>query len=715
MVGGTQLLPAAAGRSGGGKDDVTARCSAAGGGCVLNANETLVSLTGLELAAAAAGGGGAVVAASESWALRRLNDSAFSFEVRRVWAAGAVALSVDRVSIALRTTGGLPIHSEQIPGFVDLAVFLNESSTGGFALGNGAYEYLSPNARQFVCFTPTGAFFIVDASATLGGARVPALFSFAKPFADGTADCSIGYELIDPRAGPRAAPPPGTEQLVTITFNLVETDIPAGAGAMGLGPFPRMDVALANATLQQQMETLLGAQYQLLGWLMGNNPASVPCLHEMAWWPMMSSVFPAASGVAVRAMQRELSFFAKCGWASYAWSGGSLEFVHFCSLADGASFGLTQRYASSGFYQCPWGPLTDQDVMLPIAVYYAATSSGDMQWLASMRPALDAIAAFLAQSGLALGGPGPAVYVSPASGLADGGRHSANWYDVVEFGHLDAYLAVHGVWAMSCLAEIYEALGDAPAAAHAAAVHAQAVLDFNTVFYNDTLQQYHDWIDTAGNKRAYFYVDIAFVAILAGIAGPARSAALLDHFDARLAEIYTTLNVTPGSIWSAPSNLYPITSGLEFADGHVHAADKVPFPSYENGGAFFHTPGLQFAALGTAGRADAALSGFVTLMSSGFGAIRGWAQQLYWAPDGGPGALVGSDPLNTAALSIWGFMRGAFGAAPTLTRGVVATNAPAAALEGSRWNVSHLGRDVCLLVGRGRTTFCNGSSLAAGQ
>ena len=35
---------------------------------------------------------------------------------------------------------------------------------------------------------------------------------------------------------------------------------------------------------------------------------------------------------------------------------------------------------------------------------------------------------------------------------------------MVEFGHLDAYLAVHGVWAMACLAEIYEALGDAPAA-----------------------------------------------------------------------------------------------------------------------------------------------------------------------------------------------------------------------------------------------------------
>ena len=287
-----------------------------------------------------------------------------------------------------------------------------------------------------------------------------------------------------------------------------------------------------------------------------------------------------------------------------------------------------------------------------------------------------------------------------------------DWYDVIEFGHLDAYLAVHGVWGMQCLAEIYAALGDSAASARVAAVHAQAVIEFKAVFWDAQRQQYSDWIDTSGARRSYFYVDIAFVAVLAGVADPARSTALLDHYDARLAEIYSSYNVTPGSIWSAPSNLYPIESGLEIADGH--ASDKVPFPSYENGGAFFHSPGLQFAALGAAGRADAAYSGFGALLNSGFGAIRGWAQQLYWAPNGGAGSLVGGDPLNTAALSVWGFMRGVFGAAPTLTRGVVAVGRPAAAAEGARWNVSHLGVDVCLLVGKGVTTFCNGSALAMG-
>lgn len=345
--------------------------------------------------------------------------------------------------------------------------------------------------------------------------------------------------------------------------------------------------------------------------------------------------------------------------------------------------------------------------MFPIAAYYTATSGGDLAWLASMRPALDSIAAFLAASGLALGGPGPVLFVSPASGLADKSRHAANWYDVILFGHQDAFLAIHGVWAMKCLADMYEALGDSDAAARAAAVHAQAVIDFNAVFWDASRNAYHDWIDTAGNKRSYFYVDIAFLAIIAGVAEPARASALLDHYDTRLAAIYSEYNVTPGGIWSAPCNLYPVTDPNEFAT----VTGPMAFPMYENGGAFFHTPGLQFAALGAAGRADAAWSGFLALLNSEFGAIRGWAQQLYWAPNGGASSLVGGDPLNTAALSVWGFMRSFFGAEPTLTRGVVAVGKPAAAAEGARWNVSHLGVDVCLLVSEAVTRFCNGSAI----
>jgi len=391
--------------------------------------------------------------------------------------------------------------------------------------------------------------------------------------------------------------------------------------------------------------------------------------------------------------------------------------VHSCNLTDGARFGLTHRYASSGFYNALWGPFQDEDVMFPIAVYYTATSSGDLAWLASLRPALDAMLAYFEAHGLNAT-TFPAVFTSPASGLADGNKHASNWYDVVNFGHLDAYIAVHAVWALSCLSEIYAALGDAAAAADAAALHSRASSDFNTIFWNASARAYTDWIDVSGRSRYYFYVDIPFVAIISGVADAEQTAALFAHYDDRLAEIYDTLKVTPGSIWSAPSNLYPITDACEFANaggGVCPREHGVAFPSYENGGSFFHTPGLQFAALGAAGRANEAYDGFVALLSSGFGAIRGWAQQLYWGTNGAPDSLVGADPLNTAVLPIWGFLRSAFGVAPTLSKGFVVINQPALKAEGAVWNVSYLGESVCLVVKNQRTTFCNGTLLLGTQ
>ena len=119
--------------------------------------------------------------ATESWTFAALNATSLSWTVTRTYAEAA-ALAVDRVALTLLSTGGLPIHSQQIPSFVALDMFFNETSTGGFTLGNGAYEYLSPTTRQFVRFSPTGAVFAIDGTSD---AQTPLFWSFAKPFADG--------------------------------------------------------------------------------------------------------------------------------------------------------------------------------------------------------------------------------------------------------------------------------------------------------------------------------------------------------------------------------------------------------------------------------------------------------------------------------------------------------------------------------------------------
>jgi hypothetical protein len=414
--GGTLLVPSGLRGTGGGA--VSAACGAS---CSAASSPALATMTGLTLSI-----GGEVVA-TESWALALLNESAFSWAVTRVWSGAGPPLAVDRFAFSFQTTGGLPLHSQQIPGFADLRMFLNDSSTGGFDIGNLAYEFLSPSSRELVRFTPTGALFAVEGAAAMDGAPAPVLFSFAKPFADGTAWCSLGFEVIDPRGGERPAARAGAVQTLSMTFHLVESDVPAaGPGASNL---PALSVTLPDATLAAQMSVLFSSQYQLMGWIVGNNPASVPCLHEMAWWPLMASTLDAGS-VAFKAMQMELSFFAGCGWSPEEADKGAYQFVHSCSLEDGARFGLTHRYASSGFYNALWGPFQDEDVMFPIAVYYAAASSGDLAWLASLRPALDAMGAYFGAHGLNASAS-PAVFVSPASGLADGGKHASNWYDVV--------------------------------------------------------------------------------------------------------------------------------------------------------------------------------------------------------------------------------------------------------------------------------------------
>jgi hypothetical protein len=327
-----------------------------------------------------------------------------------------------------------------------------------------------------------------------------------------------------------------------------------------------------------------------------------------------------------------------------------------------------------------------------------------LPWLASLRPALDAMAKYLAKRGLALNTGAPVVFKSPASGLPDKGRHTTNWYDVVEFGNYDAFIAVHGVWALDCLSRLYEALGDAPAAAATAAIHAAAIRDFNALFWDAATASYADWVDTAGGRRSYYYVDIPFTAIIAGVANSTQAAALLQHFDTRLAEIERTLQVKRGNIWSPPGNLYPV------ADGDC-VQDCKAFPSYENGGSFFHSVGLQVAALGAVGRADDAVGAFTSFINSGFGDVRGWAQQLYWGTYGADNTLVLGDPLNTALLSVWGLLRAGFGVVPTLG-GLRSINPPATSFEGAVYNMTFFGAPVCVGVAGGMAVFCaNGSGV----
>ena len=154
-----------------------------------------------------------------------------------------------------------------------------------------------------------------------------------------------------------------------------------------------------------------------------NSRARPPAAHPQ----LIHGLFDPAS---VALLQKELTFFGSCGFQSQEYNNTVFQnayIYHSCDVEDGAQYGLSQRYSSAGFYQCPWGPLQDENPMFFIAVYYTYLASGDAAWLASLRPALDAMARYLAKRGLALNTGAPVVYKSPASGLPDKGRHTTNW------------------------------------------------------------------------------------------------------------------------------------------------------------------------------------------------------------------------------------------------------------------------------------------------
>lgn len=532
---------------GGGQASVTPLCL---GGCAASLSADGTSITVSGLAFFLPGAPSTAAFATETWTLSLLNASAVSWVVQRTYAQGGT-LAVSRLALALKELGDTqPIHGPQVPSFRDADMFLNESSTGGFATGldasdGGLFEYLSPTTNQAVRFSPSAAIFRFAGVSTSS----PALFSHANVFGDGTTEfVSLGFEMSDPRAPPRPVKA-GDAETLTLVLHQIASDFDPLA-PLEEDPFPRIAFSHPNASLVLQVGTLAAVQFQHKGWLFGNNPGSSPCLHEMAWFPLIHGLFDAGS---VALLAKELSFFARSGWQPQDYNNTVFQHAYFNHTSDleaGAQWGLSQRYSSAGFYQCPWGPLQDENPMFFIAVYYTYLANGDLQWLASLRPALDTMRSYFEKRGLVLGSSGePVVYRSPSSGLPDKGRHATNWYDVIEFGCYDAFIAVHAVWGLDCLSKLYEALGDAPASAAVGAIHQAAVADFNTMFWSEASSAYYDWVDSSGAPRKYFYVDIAFTAIIAKVANASQAEALLEHYDTRLADIESSLGVKAGNIW----------------------------------------------------------------------------------------------------------------------------------------------------------------------
>jgi hypothetical protein len=577
-------------------------------------------------------------------------------------------------------------HFTEIAGFFDPGMEIQCKS--GFPEGSW-FEVISPGNRELVrgAASPPGVIghlFSRDPKAlveqliglspsglALQSGLETGSFSYAKPASDGTVDAvAIGAETVDRTLGVEVRKK-GTRQRQRWTLKL-------GAN-MGAAPF---EMSLPDEELTADVRSLAGVHNQWMGWMFGNNPASVSIPHEMGWYPMIQGLYamsPAATGGSAgthAAMEKQLLFFTEQGVDpnGYVWP----------------------RWSVGGYYKPAWGNLHDQIPHFILAMHFHVLNTGSRNFLQGVMPTVDRVADYL----LALDGDHDGVVEIPqTSGLANGARDCSNWWDIIKFGHKDAYINAYCCVALDALADMKEWLGDTSAAGRYSAEHRRFVDGFNKVFWDDEKGFYMDWIDVREKMpecgRRYFYTDQNLLAIIFGMADAGKSKRILENLDRRYDELCDQFKLPREAIWATPANMFPISQPGDMVD-FGKLGNQAQFPNYENGCSFFHTTGLEIAARGVAGQPDRAYETFERVMRQGYARNRLWGAALKW--DTGE---LQSEPLNNSLLILWGFTRGCFGLGPSFDRLVSrgeGVGSPPAKLIGARYTFGHLGKNITATV-----------------
>eukprot|EP01097_Dermamoeba_algensis_P005774 TRINITY_DN3643_c0_g1_i1.p1 TRINITY_DN3643_c0_g1~~TRINITY_DN3643_c0_g1_i1.p1 ORF type:complete len:550 (+),score=98.75 TRINITY_DN3643_c0_g1_i1:913-2562(+) len=514
-------------------------------------------------------------------------------------------------------------------------------------------------------------------------------FSFAKPPVDGTAALvSLGVETIDRTSNHSKKISKGTTMGITWKINLspggesfsnfqlnLSTNIQKSYPSSSSTRFSRRKTYTPSlsTTLSDTVKHFVSAYDIWLGWIFGNNPASVICLHEMAWFPMIQSIY-ATSPATTSALEKEIIFLLENG-----------------VMENGLPW---QRWYSDGFYDAPWGPLHDQVPHSILAVYFMAMKTGNVAFVERLMPQIDRVAEYLISleyknniTGQLMG----VIAVKNSSGLSDGLRHATTWYDIIEFGNVNSYISIYATLAFDAMAKMKAFIGDPVGAATWKNVYKRFVKGFNEVFWSDDLKFYIDWIDIQGKQHNYLYTDQALLAIVFGIANETQSKIILETLDDAYADLEKLcscrIGVTPANMWNI--------SVL----GDVVGNSTLGFPGYENGCSFFHTTGLEIAARAKVSSAEDAFVLFVSSMevyqeNSFWGASYDWKAKT-----------LSSEPLSDSLLVMWGFMRGVLGINMDLDG--LSFSRPAQDLEGTTFSFEHLGEDITVAVKNGTIVVLN--------
>jgi len=591
--------------------------------------------------------------AREEWTLT-VRDDVLQWNITREFLR-AVTLRADRFPCLAMTT------EAEIASFLDPTaqiqsprLFLLEES-GDYAGG----EMVSPRRVQWLEFSPSGL--VVDSQMTTG------FFSFVKTTNGGTTkSIVIGSETVD-RGGPPVQRQAGMRQQQRWTLR-------RRANAT-IVPF---QLTLPDGDLTAQTRSFAHVHNQWMGWVVGNNPASVSAMTEIAVLARIQGVY-AAEPVSMQAFDQYLEFVAAAGVEPNG-------FVN----AYWQPFGFHSPTLFGNFHE----PVPQ----FILAIYEQAINTGDRAFVQRIMPILDRVASYM----LAMDKDNDGIFEDPNSGLADGSPHVDNWYDIINFGHKDGITNAHAVAALHAMAELKVFLGDASSAQPFRAAYERSKAAYNKIFWDDEMGIYMDWIDVhekmPASGRRYFYTENNMLAIIHGIANSTQAQRILSNLDARYEALCQQFHRQRDDLWATPANMYPITQLGDMVQNGELIHQKA-YPMYENGGAFFYATGLEIAARGAAGQAEQAYATFERLMRRGYARNRLWGAELLWNTD-----TVFSEPLNSALLILWGFAYGCLGIRKSLTD-VQAVGISTLQLEGATHTFRHSGKNVTVRVCSGRPTL----------
>lgn len=242
------------------------------------------SLTGLAIKNAQ----GAVVA-TEAWAieLQQPGDQ-IRWSVQRRYEQ-TISVLTDRTPALVWCTVGAP--GCNVPGFFDVSMLLNSSTSAGFPIPTpaGMWETPSPSRGHVLTLSPSGL--VLESQLS-----VP-FFTFAKPFADGTAGIvALGGQTVDRTTG-RAATRSKGESVSQVGISFLGHTSFCQVWTLRLG-INKGVTSTFSLSLPGSLSELaaLSNKFAIIhnlfqGFIFGNNPASVPCLHEMSWWPQLYGIY----------------------------------------------------------------------------------------------------------------------------------------------------------------------------------------------------------------------------------------------------------------------------------------------------------------------------------------------------------------------------------------------------------------------------------------